>query len=132
MKIQSMNTNTSTHMNTTTCTDMSTFSFYFYSAEIFFPSENFFIIFYLFSMARTNYPYLNSSSQICCISTILVILNIDRPDADLQSIRRKIQQLLRKNNLRVCKTLKGSLNRLLTYYYRNNHALPSIQEITLY
>lgn len=80
-------------------------------------------------MARTNYPF---TTQICCIPNILVALNIDRPDADLISIRRKIRQLLKKNNLRVCKTLRSSLNKLITYYYRNNLALPSLQEISLY
>jgi hypothetical protein len=80
-------------------------------------------------MARTNYPF---TAQICCLPNILVALNIDRPDADLESIQLKIGQLLEKNNLRGCKTLRGSLNRLITYYYRNSHALPTLQEISMY
>ena len=83
-------------------------------------------------MAKTDYPFSNSPHHICSISTILVILNINRADADLESIKRKVSQLLKKNKLKDCKTLKGSLDRLLTYYYRNEASLPSLQDISLY
>ena len=83
-------------------------------------------------MAKTDYPFANSPHHKCSISTILVILNIHRADADLESIKRKISQLLKKNKLKDCKTLKGSLDRLLTHYYRNDAALPSFQDICLY
>ena len=82
-------------------------------------------------MARTEYPF-NSDSQVCSMTAILVVLNIDRPDADLKSIGKKVKQLLRKNKMRVCKTLQGSLNKLLTHYYRHDWALPTHKELSLY
>jgi hypothetical protein len=83
-------------------------------------------------MARTNYPFHSSQTQKCSITTLLVVLNINRADADLVSIRRKVKELLRKNNLTCCKTLKSSLQRLLTHYYRHDHALPTLRDLSLY
>ena len=82
-------------------------------------------------MARTEYPF-ETEDQICSMSAILVVLNIHRPDADLKYIQIKVKQLLRKNNMKVCKTLKGSLNKLLTHYYRHDNALPTHKELYLY
>jgi hypothetical protein len=81
-------------------------------------------------MARTKYPYRNSPYQKCSMTNILVILNIDRADADLTGIRKKVKQLLKKNKLTCCKTLKNSLKKLLTHYYRNDHALPSWKDLS--
>lgn len=83
-------------------------------------------------MARTNYPFRSSPYQTCSVSTILVVLNINRADADLESIRKKVKMLLKKNDLKGCKTLESSLKKLLTYYYRNDHALPTLQDLSLY
>ncbi len=83
-------------------------------------------------MARTNYPYSNSSNKTCSISNILVILNINRQDADLVSIRKKVKELLKKNNMDVCRTLRGSLDRLLAFYYNNDYALPLYKDVALY
>jgi len=83
-------------------------------------------------MARTNYPFCNSKTQKSNITSILVVLNINRADADLKSIRRKVKELLRKNNLKGCKTLKNSLNKLMTHYYRHDDALPTLGDLSLY
>ena len=83
-------------------------------------------------MARTMYPFHSSPNQKCSISTILVVLNINRADADLESIRKKVKQLLKKNKLQSCKTLKSSIQRLMTHYYRNDDAFPTLKDLSLY
>lgn len=83
-------------------------------------------------MARTTYPFRSSPNQICSISTIIVVLNINRDDADLESIRKKVKQLLRKNKLKVGKNLKNNVHKLLTHYYRHDHALPTLKDLSLY
>ncbi len=83
-------------------------------------------------MARTIYPFRSSPNQICSITTIIVVLNINRDDADLESIRRKVKQLLRKNSLKVGKNLKNNVHKLLTHYYRHDHALPTLKDLSLY
>lgn len=82
-------------------------------------------------MARTDYPF-NSENQKCSITTVFVVLNINRGDADLKSIDLKVRELLQKNKIPTCKTLQGCLNRLIRYYCQNENALPTNGELSLY
>lgn len=81
-------------------------------------------------MARTERP--NAHLLKVSLYSVRRLLDPTHEDADIKSIRRKTNELLKVNRLSVKGTLLRKTRYLCAYYERNPQFLPTWQQLNLY
>ena len=80
-------------------------------------------------MARTDRDTRKLSVSLY---SIIETLTTEREDADYEGICKKVKQLLRKNKLPTTGKYNTRIKRLINYYGKNPHKLPTVTEMRLY